>query len=145
MKNEWKIVEISCWLAVWKVFRNMYWIGYHFIQTFLGKPVVVHLKGIRLFIWNLRTCYLSPEKLVWGQEATVRTVCGTTDWFETEKGVLQAVCCLWGVRKPACCHAAYFTYTLSTSWELPGWMRHTLESRQVGETSTTSGMQMIPL
>ena len=28
-----------------------------------------------------------------GQEATVRTRHGTTDWFQIEKGVLQAVCC----------------------------------------------------
>ena len=28
-----------------------------------------------------------------GQEATVRTRCGTTDWFQVGKGVHQAVCC----------------------------------------------------
>ena len=28
-----------------------------------------------------------------GQEATVRTLYGTTDWFKNEKGVPQ--CCLW--------------------------------------------------
>ena len=30
-----------------------------------------------------------PEKSVWGQEATVRTVHGTTDWFQIGKGVRQ--------------------------------------------------------
>ena len=30
-----------------------------------------------------------PRNLLAGQEATVRTLCGTTDWFKTEKGVRQ--------------------------------------------------------
>ena len=33
----------------------------------------------------------------------------------------------------------------STSCEMPSWMKHKLESRLPGETSITSGMQMIPL
>ena len=33
------------------------------------------------------TCLL--RNLYAGQEATVRTGCGTTDWFQTEKGVRQ--------------------------------------------------------
>ena len=32
----------------------------------------------------------------------------------------------------------------STSCEIPGWMKHTLESRSWGEISITSDMQMIP-
>ena len=36
------------------------------------------------------------------------------------------------------CHPAYLTYMQSTSWEMPGWMRHKLESRLPGEISTTS-------
>ena len=33
------------------------------------------------------TCFL--RNLFSGQEATVRTVCGTTDWFQIRKGVRQ--------------------------------------------------------
>ena len=33
----------------------------------------------------------------------------------------------------------------SMSCEMPGWMNHKLESRLLGELSTTLGMQMIPL
>ena len=40
-----------------------------------------------------------------GQEATVRTGHGTTDWFQTGKGVHQAVYC----------HPANLTYMQSTS------------------------------
>ena len=37
------------------------------------------------------TCLL--RNLYAGQEATVRTGHGTTDWFQIEKGVHEAVCC----------------------------------------------------
>ena len=30
--------------------------------------------------------------------------------------------------KSVYCHPAYLTYTQSTSWEMPGWMKHKLES-----------------
>ena len=44
------------------------------------------------------------------------------------------------------CHPAYLTYMQSTSWEMPGWMKHKLESRLPGEISITSDMQMtLPL
>ena len=49
------------------------------------------------------TCQL--RNLCAGQEATVRTGHGTTDWFQIGKGVQQAVYC----------HHAYLTYTQSTS------------------------------
>ena len=45
------------------------------------------------------------RKLYTGQEATVRTGHGTTDWFQTGKGVHQAVYC----------HPAYLTSMQSTS------------------------------
>ena len=38
---------------------------------------------------NTRPPYLPPKKLYAGQEATVRTGHGTTDWFQIEKGVRQ--------------------------------------------------------
>ena len=42
------------------------------------------------------------------------------------------------------CHPAYLTYMQSTSREMPGWMRHKLESRVPGEISITSDRQMTP-
>ena len=41
-------------------------------------------------------------------------------------------------------HCAYLTYMQSTSCEIPGWMKHKLESIFLGEISITSDMQMIP-
>ena len=46
--------------------------------------------------------------------------------------------------KAVYCHLAYLTYMKSTSYEMLGWMKHKLESRLLGEISTTSNMQMIP-
>ena len=46
--------------------------------------------------------------------------------------------------KTVYCHLAYLTYMQSTSCELPGWMKHKLESRLSGEISITSDMQMTP-
>ena len=46
--------------------------------------------------------------------------------------------------KAVYCHPAYLTYMKSTSYEMPGWMKHKLESRLPGEISITSDMQMIP-
>ena len=45
--------------------------------------------------------------------------------------------------KAVYCHLAYLTYMQSTSCEMPGWMKHKLESRLPRETSTASDMQMI--
>ena len=46
--------------------------------------------------------------------------------------------------KAVYCHPAYLTYMQSTSCEMPGWMKHKLESRLPGEISITSDMQLTP-
>ena len=46
--------------------------------------------------------------------------------------------------KAVYCHPAYLTYTQSTSCEIPGWMKHKLESRLPGEISISSDIQMTP-
>ena len=42
------------------------------------------------------------------------------------------------------CHPAYLTYIQSTSWKMPDWMKHKLESRSLGEISITSDVHMTP-
>ena len=59
------------------------------------------------------TCLL--RNLHAGQEATVRTGHGTTDWFRIGKGVQNYI-------KAACFHPVYFTYMQSTSCKMSGWM-----------------------
>ena len=46
--------------------------------------------------------------------------------------------------KAVYCHLAYLTSMQSTSCEMPGWIKHKLESRLPGELSITSDMQMTP-
>ena len=79
------------------------------------------------------TCLL--KNLHAGQEATVRTGHGTTDWFQTGKGVHQGCLlslCLFNL------HAEYIML-------IAGLDEAELESRFPGEISITSGMQMTPL
>ena len=69
-----------------------------------------------------------------GQEATVRTGHGTTDWFQIEKGVRQD-CIL-----SPCLFNFYAEYIMRNA----GLEEAQLESRLPGEISITSDMQMIP-
>ena len=46
--------------------------------------------------------------------------------------------------KAVYCHPAYLTYMQSRSCEMPGWMKHKLESRLLGEIAIISDMQMTP-
>ena len=66
------------------------------------------------------------------QEATIRHE--TMDWFQIGKAVCQGCLLL----------PCLFNYMQSTSYEMPGWMKHKLESRLPGETPKTSDMQMKP-
>ena len=69
-----------------------------------------------------------------GQEAAVRTGHGKTDRFKIGKGVRQGCIlssCLFNMQRTSC--------------EMLGWMKHELESRLLGEISTNSDMEMIPL
>ena len=46
--------------------------------------------------------------------------------------------------KAVYCHPVYLIYMQITSYEIPGWMKHKLESRLPGEISINSDMQMAP-
>ena len=69
-----------------------------------------------------------------GQEATIVSRHGTTDWFQVGKGDIKTIYC----------HPVYLTYMQSTSRETLGWMKYQLESRLPGEISISSDMQMTP-
>ena len=78
------------------------------------------------------TCLL--RNLYAGQEATVRTGHGTTDWLQIGKGLCQ------GCILSSCLFNLYAEYIMRNA----GWMKHKLESRLQGEISITSDMQMTP-
>ena len=52
--------------------------------------------------------------------------------------------CGKGYVKAVYCHPAYLTYMQSISCEMPGWMKHKLESKMQQEISITSDTQMPP-
>ena len=79
------------------------------------------------------TCLL--RNLYAGQEATVKTGHGTTDWFQIRKGVRQGyilLLCLFNL------YAEYIMWNTGLN-ELQAGIR------LLGEISTTSDLQMIPL
>ena len=92
-------------------------------------------------LWKIRkemgildhlTCHL--RNLYAGQEATVRTGHGTTDWFQIGKGVRQ------GYILSPCLFTLYAEYIMRNA----GLEQTQLESRLPGEISITSDMQMTP-
>ena len=106
--------------------KGLWFWGY--TQNFLQEP----LDLVGEAEMDPSSCFL--RNLYAGQEATVRTGHGTTDWFQIGKEYVKAVYC----------HPAYLTYMQSTSCEMPGWVNHKLESRLPGEISITSDTQMAP-
>ena len=78
------------------------------------------------------TCLL--RNLYAGQEATVRTGHGTTDWFQIGKGVHQ------GCISSPCLFNLYGEYVMRNA----GLKKHKLESRLPGEIPITSDIQMTP-
>ena len=82
-----------------------------------------------------------PDHLTWllrnvyaGQEATVRTGHGTTDWFQIGKGICQ------GCLLSPCLFNLYSEYIMQNARLDEAQARIKI----VGETSITSDMQMIP-
>ena len=111
--------------------RNIYFCSIDYAKAF---DCVDHNK-----LWKILKEMGIPDHLTFllrnlyaGQDAIVRTRHGTTGWFQIPKGVRQA----------AYCHPAYLTSMQSTSWEMPGWMKHRLGLGLPGEISITSDMQM---
>ena len=92
-------------------------------------------------LWKILKEMGIPEPLICllrnlysGQEATVRTGHGTTDWFQIGKGVRQ------GCILSPCLFNFYAEYIMRNA----GLGEAELESRLPGEISITSDMQITP-
>ena len=114
----------KCWIIkkVREFQRNIYLCFIDYAKVF---DCVDHNKLWKILkemaISDHLTCLL--RNLYIGQEATVRTRHGTMDWSKLGKEYIETVYC----------HPAYLTHMQSMSYEMPGWMKHELESRLPGE------------
>ena len=71
-------------------------------------------------------------------------ICMQVKKQQLELGIEQQIGCKLGKEyiKAVYCNLAYLTSVQSISFEMPGWMKHKLESRLLREISITSDMQM---
>ena len=124
-----------CWIKekAWEFQNNIYYCFKDYVKAF---DCVDHNK-----LWKILKEMGIPGHLTWplrnlcaGQEATVRTGHGTMRQFQIGKENIKAL-----YR-----HPAYWTYMQIIACEMPGWMKHKLESELLEETSITSDMQMTP-
>ena len=99
----------------------------------MPKPLTVWITILQeMGIPDYLTCLL--RNLYAGQEATVRTGHGTTDWFQIGKRV-----------RPGCILSpCLFRFYAEHIMRNAGWNKHKLESRLPREISITSDMQMTP-
>ena len=127
---------------------NIHWIIGKTRELQKKTPASASLATLKpLTVWIITNCgkFLEmgiPDNLMWllrnlyaGQEATVRTGHGTKDWFQIGKGVWQG------------CILSPYLFNLYAEYicEMLDWMNHKLQSRLLGEISTTSDRQIIPL
>ena len=111
--------------------KNIYFCFIDYAKAF---DCVDHKKRWKILkemgIPNHLTCLL--RNLYAGQEATVRTGHGTTDWFRIGEEVRQ------GCIVSPCLFNFYAEYIM----RMLGWRKHKLKLRLLGEISITSAMQM---
>ena len=110
--------------------RILEWVAFPFSRESSqpkDRTQVSRIEGRLITSWATREAHID-------QEATVRIGHGTMDWFEIGKGEGQG-CIL---------SPCLFNLMQSTSCEMPGWMKHKLESRLLGEMPITSDTQITP-
>ena len=124
-----------CWIIekAQEFQKNIYFCFIDYAKAFDGVDHNKLWKILKeLGIPDHLTCLL--RNLYSGQQATVRTGHGTTDWFQIGKGVCQ------GCILSPCLFNLHAEYILRNS----GLDEAQLESRLLGEISITSKMQMTP-
>ena len=101
-----------------------------------------------LSVWIITNCgklskrweYLTILPVFWGMQKT-HLYAGQQPYMEKLTGSQSRK----EYDKVVYCHLIYLTFMQSTSCEMLGWMSYKLESRQPGEISTISDMQITPL
>ena len=100
-----------------------------------------------LIVWITRNCGKFLKR--WEHQTTLPAsweTCMHVKKQQWELDMGQRTDCKWGkvYAKPLYCQPAYLIYMHSTSCDIPGWMKHKLESRFQGEMSIISDIQMTP-
>ena len=134
-RGRWDQIANICWIIkkAKEFQKNIY---FCFIDY--AKPLTVWITTNCGKFWEKRIldyimCLL--RNLYAGQEATVRTGHGTTDWFQIGKGICQGFIlspCLFNLYAESIIHL------------IASWMKHKLESRLLVEISVTSDAQVTP-
>ena len=117
-----------------KTNKNKHLLLLHYLKHFF---CVDHNK-----LWNILKEIRIPDHLI----CLLRT-CMQVKKGQSELDMKQKIGSKLGKEyvKDVYCHTAYLTYMQSISCKMTDRMTHKLESRLLGELSTTSGMQMIAL
>ena len=123
----------SCWI-IEKAREFQKNIHFCFIDYVKASDCVDHNKLWKILKEMGIPDHLTLRNLYAGQEVTVRTGHGTTDWFQIGKGVCQA--CILSL----CLFNLYAEYIMRNV----GLDKHKLELRLPGEISLTSDIQMTP-
>ena len=124
----------------------MEWQSSYFIRPLvctLSFLLCPHLRGSRG--WLSTRLPPSPLEALFTHFTSSMPTCPTVlPQVPRKKGSNPSVSTPPSVMPPSRWDPAYITYMQSTSCEMPGWMKHKLESRLPGEISITSDTQMTP-
>ena len=120
-----QIANISCIIEKAREFlKNIYFCFIDYAKSF---DYVDHNKLWKILKrWEYQTTWpASWEICIWIKKQQLELDIEQQTGSKSGKEYIKAVCC----------HPAYLTYRQNTSWETPGWMKHKLESRWLGEIS----------
>ena len=100
-----------------------------------------------LTVWITTNCGKFFKR--WGYQTTLAAsweICMQVKKQQFKPDMEQWACSKLGREyvKAVYCHPAYLTSMQSTSWEMPTWIKHKLESRLPGKISITSDTQVTP-
>ena len=125
-----QIANIHCIREKARDFQKEYLLLFYWLYQSLCVDTTNYGKFFKR--WEYQTTW-SASWEIWTQvKKQVRTGHVTVDWFQIGKGVHQG------------CILSLSLFNLYASCEMPGWMKHKLESRLLGEISITSDRQMTP-
>ena len=125
----WFHIGFFCWLTILNTF-HLFIDHYHVLFCDMFVQILCYFQFSVPFY-----CYISWE------------MCMCVKMQQLELGMEQLTGSKLGKEydKVLYCHPAYSTSMQSTSREMLDWMKHKLQSRLLGEITTTWDMQMIPL